>query len=493
MGIVRDMARNIDAQTNARGFFGHPRGLATLFGIEIWERFSFYGMQAILTYYLYFSVTDGGLQLPQASATSLVGAYGGIVYLAAMLGAWVADRLLGTERTVFYSGVLIMIGHLCLAVVPGLAGVALGLACVGLGSGALKANTTSLLGSLYTPTDTRRDAGFSIFYMGVNIGALIGPLLTGLTQSRLGFHFGFGLAAIGMALGLIQYVLGRRSVTTEVSRHVPNPLPRSLAPRAALIGVGGLVVIVLAFVIGLVTLANLATVVTGVIAVASIALFVIILSSHKIDSTERSRVFAFIPLFVASFAFFALFQQIFTVIAIYAEQRVDLDIGGFSVPPAWAQSVDPVGILIFAPIFAALWTKLGDRQPSTPTKFALGLAGMGVCFLLFLPMAGGSGRTSPALAVAAILLLFAVAELMLSPIGLSVSTKLAPNAFQTQMVALNYLSVAAGTSTAGALAGFYSPDREFAYFGIIGGVAIGIAVLLAIAGRWVRTMMRGVA
>ena len=493
--IVRytgEMTRTAESGSG-RTFFGHPWGLSTLFGIEVWERFSFYGMQAILAYYLYFSVTDGGLALPQTSATSIVGAYGGLVYLATILGAWVADRLLGSERTVFYSGVLIMIGHICLAAVPGLAGVAIGLSCVGLGSGALKANTTALLGLLYAANDSRRDAGFSIFYMGVNIGGLVGPLLTGLAQDRIGFHYGFGLAAIGMAIGLIQYAFGRRHVRSETSEQPSNPLPRSAVPRVIGIAVGAVVVIIVVFVTGLVTLGNLARVVTALIAVAAVALFVLIVSSRKIDATERSRVFAFIPLFIASFAFFALFQQIFTVIAIYAEQRTDLSIGSFAMPAAWMQSVDPVGVLIFAPIFAAVWTKLGDRQPSTPTKFALGLFVMGVCFLLFLPMAGGSGATTPVLAVAGILLLFSIAELLLSPIGLSVSTKLAPSAFRTQMVALNYLSVAAGTSAAGALAGLYSPENEFAYFGTVGGVAVGIAVLLAVAGPWVRKMMRGVA
>jgi POT family proton-dependent oligopeptide transporter len=475
-----------------RTFFGHPWGLANLFGIEVWERFSFYGMQAILIYYLYYSATRGGLGLPQASATSLVGAYGGLVYLTTIIGAWIADRLLGSERTLFYSGVLIMVGHISLAVLQGLSGVAVGLICVGVGSGALKANSTSLLGSLYKEGDRRRDGGFSIFYMGINIGALAGPLLTGLAQTRLGFHYGFGLAAVGMAIGLGQYALGRKNLRTAGGREVPNPLPRSGIPKAMLVAVLGVAVVVVAFATGLVTLANLARVVTGLIVVASIVLFVVILISPHISPTERSRVFAFIPMFLASFAFFALFQQIFTVIAIYAEQRVDLSVGGFSVPAAWAQSVDPVGIIIFAPVFAALWTKLGDRQPSSPIKFALGLLGIGVSFLLFLPMAGGNGRTSPALAVAAILLLFSIAELMLSPIGLSLSTQLAPRVFRTQMVALNFLSIAAGTAAAGVLAGLYTPANELGYFGITGGIALALAVLLAAGSPWIRTMMRGV-
>lgn len=374
---------------------------------------------------------------------------------------------------------------------PGLGGVAVGLVCVGVGSGVLKANTASLLGSLYSERDTRRDGGFSLLYMGVNIGALVGPLLTGLLQTRVGFHYGFGLAAVGMAVGLVQYAIGRKNFE-GAGRDVPNPVDRRYVPRIVAVVVVVVAVIVAVFATGLVTLDNLATVVSLVIAVASVAYFAVILASRRITATERSRVISFIPMFIASFAFFVLFQQIFTVIAIYAESRVDLTVGGFSIPPSWAQSADPVGILIFAPIFATLWTKLGTRQPSTPVKFALGLIGMGVCFLLFLPMAGGTGRTSPALIVGVILLLFSIPELLLSPIGLSVSTKLAPKVFGTQMVALNYLSVAAGTSAAGALAALYSPQREFTYFGLTGAIAVVLGLAMAAVSPWTRRAMRGV-
>lgn len=238
-------------------FFGHPRGLANLFGVEMWERFSFYRMQGILTIYLYYSATEGGLGLTETTATSIVGAYGGLVYLSTIVGAWVADRVLGSERTLFYSAVLIMAGHISLAVVPGLAGVALGLCAVGLGSGGLKANATALVGSLYAENDERRDAGFSLFYLGVNLGAFVGPLLTGLAQQQLGFHFGFGLAAIGMAAGLIQYTAGRKNLPQDANV-VPNPLPR----RGRLVagaGAMGVVAVVAALVLtGIINAVNLA-------------------------------------------------------------------------------------------------------------------------------------------------------------------------------------------------------------------------------------------
>ena len=209
-----------------RTVFGHPIGLVNLFGVEMWERFSFYGMLTILAYYLYYSVTDGGLGMPQSTATGLVGAYGGLVYLSTVLGGWVADRLLGMERTVFYGGVVVMAGHIALALVPGLTGVGMGLVLVALGSGALKANASSLLGTLYDKGDARADGGFTLFYLGINLGAFVGPLITGLLQTRVGFHYGFGAAAVGMALGLAQYVVFRRNLG-EHGRHVPNPLPRN--------------------------------------------------------------------------------------------------------------------------------------------------------------------------------------------------------------------------------------------------------------------------
>jgi POT family proton-dependent oligopeptide transporter len=212
-----------------RTVFGHPIGLVNLFGVEMWERFSFYGMLTILAYYLYYSVTDGGLGMPQSTATGLVGAYGGLVYLSTVLGGWVADRLLGMERTVFYGGVVVMAGHIALALVPGLTGVGIGLVLVALGSGALKANASSLLGTLYDKGDARADGGFTLFYLGINLGAFVGPLITGLLQTRVGFHYGFGAAAVGMALGLAQYVVFRRNLG-EHGRHVPNPLPRNRLP-----------------------------------------------------------------------------------------------------------------------------------------------------------------------------------------------------------------------------------------------------------------------
>lgn len=478
-----------EQQEVRRTLFGHPIGLANLFGVELWERFSFYGMLTILGYYLYYSATDGGLELPKSTATGIVGAYGGLVYLSTVLGGWIADRLLGMERTVFYGGVVVMLGHIALAILPGLTGVGAGLVLVALGSGALKANASSLLGTLYDKGDARADGGFTLFYLGINLGAFVGPLITGLLQTHVGFHYGFGAAAIGMALGLIQYVAFRRNLG-EHGRDVPNPLPRSAIGKTVGVFVAVLVVVAVAIALKLVTLANLSQVTTGVIAVASIGYFAIMLTSAKVTGPERVRVRAFIPLFIANAVFWSLFQQIFTVLAVYSDERMNWSIFGWTAPSSWIGSIEPIWIIVLSPLFALMWTRLGKRAPTTPRKFSYGVIGMGLAFLCFIPLATISAV--PALLVMAILGVFAVSELLLSPIGLSVTTKLAPDAFRAQMMALYFFSVGIGTSMSGVLSTYYDASREVGYFGILGAVAVVAGVVVFFISPWISRQMEGV-
>ncbi|XVV17121.1 peptide MFS transporter [Actinoplanes sp. CA-131856] len=472
-----------------RTFFGQPRPLANLFGVELWERFSFYGMQGILLIYLYYEASQGGLGIDEATATSIVGAYGGSVYLATVIGAWSADRLFGPERVLFGSAILVMCGHIGLALIPGIAGVAVGLILIALGSGGVKATATAIVGTLYGPGDERRDAGFSLFYLGINLGALVGPLLTGVLQQEAGFHWGFGLAAVGMALGLTQYALTRKHLPASAGQ-VANPLPPGRRPLVIGVAVAVVAVIAVLALTGLIPADHLSDIVVVLSILAAVAYFVVILSSRKIDTVERRRVYAFIPMFIASAAFWSLYQQQFTVVTIYSDKRLDRDIFGWTMPVSWVQSINPVFIIILSGVFAALWTRLGDRQPSTPVKFAAGTAVMGVAFLLFLPFAGNP--SVPLLGLTGILLVFTVAELLLSPVGLSLSTKLAPRAFQTQMVALFFLSVALGTALSGTLAGYYSEDHEVAYFGILGLIAIALGGILWALSPWIRRLMGGI-
>ncbi|MBD3751812.1 MAG: MFS transporter, partial [Micrococcales bacterium] len=383
-------------------FFGQPRALATIFGVEMWERFSFYGMQGILLIYLYYSAAQGGLGIDEGIATGIVGAYGGAVYLSTILGAWIADRILGSERVLFYSAVVIMLGHIALALLPGLLGVGVGLVLVAVGSGGLKANATSVVGTLYTTDDPRRDAGFSLFYLGINLGAFLGPLLTGLLQSTAGFHWGFGLAAVGMAIGLVQYTLGRKRIPAEASV-VHNPLPRNRYALMIGVAVGAVIVVAILMFARVIRADNLADIVILVSLAATIAYFVVILSSRKVTALERSRVVAFIPLFIVSVGFWSLYQQQFTVMTVYSDKRLNRDLFGWEMPVPWVQSINPIFIIILSGVFAALWTKLGTRQPSTPVKFGLAAIIMGAAFLLFLPWAGGGENTTPLLAIVGIL------------------------------------------------------------------------------------------
>jgi proton-dependent oligopeptide transporter, POT family len=474
-----------------RTIFGHPIGLANLFGVELWERFSFYGMVTILAYYLYYSVERGGLELPQTTATGLVGAYGGLVYLSTVLGSWLADRVFGMERTVLYGGFVVMAGHVALALVPGLAGVGIGLVLVAVGAGALKANASSLLGMLYPKGDPRCDGGFTLFYLGINIGSFFGPLLTGALSDVAGFHIAFGAAAIGMAFGLTQYVVFRRNLG-DAGRTPGNPLPAEARGKAIGVVVLGLAVIAAAVFSGLLTLANLAQVATGVVVLATIAYFVVMLNNPKVTGVERRRVLAFIPMFIAIAAFWSLFQQIFTALAVYSDERMDWNIFGWTAPSSYLLLVETIWVMPLSLVLSGLWTRLGTRAPSTPVKLSLGVIITGVGYLLFLTMAGGTGKTSPALVVLFILLLFAVAELLVSPIGLSVSTKLAPTAYRAQMMALYFFAPALGSSLSGVLAKFYSPLNEVAYFGLTGGVAVVIGLCVLAASPWTRRHMEGV-
>ncbi|GEP28639.1 MFS transporter [Cryobacterium levicorallinum] len=425
------MSKVVDhaAARDDRSFFGQPRSLANIFGVEMWERFSFYGMQGILLLYLYFSAADGGLGIPQTTAAGIVGAYGGGVYLATILGAWIADRLLGSERVLFCSAIAIMLGHIALAVVPGIGGLVAGLILVAIGSGGLKANATSVVGTLYAP---------------------------------------------------------------DAARRVSDPLPRSRWPRYTVIAIATLGVIVVLGLTGMITASNLVTIVIGLTIVGTIAYFVVILTNCQITTVERKRVYAFIPLFIASAAFWSLYQQQFTVVTIYSDERLDRALFGWEMPVSCVQSINPVLIIVLSGIFAALLTRLGTRQPSTQIKFVVGTAVMGGAFLLFLPFAGGAANSTPLLAMIGILLVFTIAELLLSPVGLSVATKLAPEVFKTQMVALFFLSVALGSAVSGVLATWYATAPGRVYFSVLGSIAIVLGLLLVLISRPVLRLMGGV-
>jgi POT family proton-dependent oligopeptide transporter len=294
-----------------------------------------------------------------------------------------------------------------------------------------------------------------------------------------------------MAIGLIQYSIGRKRLSA-VANEVPDPLPHNQRLRYALGIVGAVVVIAVLAATGVLRATNLDTAVIIVTVGATLAYFAVILLSKLVTQVERKRVIAFIPMFIASAAFWSLYQQQFTVLTVYSNSQLDRDIFGWTMPVSWVQSINPVFIIILSGVFAAIWTKMGDRQPPTPLKFAAGTVVMGIAFLLFIPMASTQPNSAPLLGLIGVIFVFTIAELLLSPVGLSLTTKLAPEAFHTQMVALFFLSVALGTALSGTLAQYYSVDSQVPYFGILGGIAIVIGIALALMTPWLRRLMGGV-
>ncbi|KKB38265.1 peptide MFS transporter [Bacillus thermotolerans] len=481
-----------------KGFFGHPKGLFTLFFTEFWERFSYYGMRAILLYYMYYEVTQGGLGFDQATAASIMAIYGSLVYMSGIIGGWLADRLLGTSRTVFWGGVLIMFGHIALAVPAGASALFISMALIVIGTGLLKPNVSSMVGDLYADEDPRRDSGFSIFYMGINAGALIAPLIVGTVGQEYNFHLGFSLAAIGMFLGLVLFIVTKKKSLGLAGTYVPNPLTGEEKKKTLTrIGLGILVIVILGAVgimTGLLTIERFIFMVSILGILIPAAYFTFMYRSKKTTEVERSRLLAYIPLFVAAMMFWAIQEQGAIILARYADERTQLQFAGIEIQSSWFQSLNPLFIVFLAPVFAWLWIKLGNRQPSTPKKFSLGLFFAGLSFLVMIIPAYTNGTETLVNPMWLVLSFFLVVlgELCLSPVGLSATTKLAPAAFTAQTMSLWFLTNASAQAINAQIVRFYSPETEIVYFGVIGGISIILGVILYLSSKKIHGMMRGV-
>ncbi|MFE6798228.1 peptide MFS transporter [Paenibacillus chitinolyticus] len=479
-----------------KGFFGHPKGLFTLFFTEFWERFSYYGMKAILVFYMYYEVTRGGLGFPEGTALAIVSIYGSLVYMSGIIGGWLADRLLGTSRAVFYGGILIMFGHLVLAVPGNVALFFVSMVLIVLGTGLLKPNVSSVVGEIYSEQDTRRDSGFSIFYMGINLGGFLSPLIVG-TVGMKNFHLGFGLAAIGMFLGLVLFVATKKKNLGLAGTVVANPM--SPAEKKKVFTIMGIGIVVVAILVAIAIPAGLLTFSTFIKLIGVLGLliptiyFIVMYRSPKTTAVERSRLVAYIPLFIAAIMFWAIQEQGSTILANYADKRTQLDFMGLNISPAWFQSLNPLFIIIFAPIFAWLWMRLGNRQPTIPKKFSLGLLFAGLSFLVILLPAyfGGGALVNPLWLVLSYFIVV-VGELCLSPVGLSATTKLAPAAFTAQTMSLWFLSNAAAQAINAQIVKFYTPETEMLYFGVIGGAAIVLSLLLYVLSPKIQSYMKGI-
>ncbi|MEV5985693.1 oligopeptide:H+ symporter [Streptomyces sp. NPDC052051] len=466
-------------------FFGHPRGLATLFMTEMWERFSYYGMRSLLPLYL---VAPGGLHMNAATASAIYAVYLSLVYLLALPGGWFADRVLGPRKTVAVAGVIIMLGHLTLAL-PSTGVFFAGLALVAIGSGLLKANISTMVGHLYKgPDDPRRDGGFTIFYIGINLGAFVAPLIIGTIGESVNWHLGFALAALGMAIGLGQYLLGGRHLD-ERSSVVPTPM--SAEEKSATLRKGLMWLVVAAVFYGIVGFTGHFTLNWALIPLTVIGLIVPILVIARIlrdkdlDGDERSKVRAYIWFFVAAAVFWMIYDQGGSTLALFADSSAKNTIFGWEFPVSWYQSVNPVLIMALAPVFAWLWLALNRRgkEPSTIVKFTSGLVLVGASFFVFLaPLAiADGGHKAAALWLVGIYFLQTVGELTLSPVGLSVTTKMAPKKYASQMMGVWFLAVTAGDSITAllsnpAVGGVNLDKRGFVALEAVLAVVAGVAV-----------------
>jgi POT family proton-dependent oligopeptide transporter len=486
-----------------RSFFGHPRGLATLFFTEVWERFSYYGMRAILILFMNETIAKGGLGYNASQSGAIYGIYASLVYFLSLPGGWVADRILGARKSVLVGGIVIMFGHVCLAI-PNVVSFFSGLGLIVLGTGLLKPNISTMVGQLYAPSDERRDAGFSIFYMGINIGAFVSPLVVGaLAQgaafrgflSRMGvaptdaWHFGFAAAAVGMFIGVVQYWLGTRHLASVGTlREDPETLRQRASDRNKLfVGLGVVAAAILAFA----WLVRSGTVQTTPEAISDgfgLFLSVVVVGFFgwgfliaKWTPDERRRFIVIFVLFIASTIFWAGFEQAGSTLNLFAQKDTDNHFLGIEYPASWLQSPQAAFIVILAPVFAWLWMKCGKRNPSSPTKFALGLFFMGLGFLILVPAAkmSASGHLVSPMWLVATYLLHTFGELCLSPVGLSAYTRLAPTRVASLMMGVWFLTISVGSYIGGRVAGLYESVPVPTLFLICGATGVVAALLLS--------------
>ncbi len=446
-------------------FPGHPRGLPTLFFTEMWERFSYYGMRALLTLYLTGATigTNPGLGFDVVTAGAIYGLYTSMVYLLALPGGWVADQLWGQRKAIFVGGCIIAAGHFSMAV-PTQFTFFLGLILIVIGTGLLKPNVSAVVADLYPEGGARRDAGFSIFYMGINVGAMLGPLLCGFLGEGFNWHLGFSLAGIGMVAGLIQFRYGYRNLgnagilRTDKTPEAVARTGRTFFGTCTAIAVGlvafGLLVSNGTIPVGLAGIAEYMTyVILGIMGVYF--LYVLFWGGHAAE--ERKKIVVIFWLFLLAALFWSGFEQAGTSLSLFARDFTDRTIGSWEFPASWFAWVNALFIVIMAPIFAWFWVWLANRQanPSVPMKFALGLLGLSAGFFVIAWGAANATPDSPVSASWLVVMYFlhTVGELALSPVGLSAMTKLAPRSRVGQMMGVWFVAAALGNLIAGRVAG----------------------------------------
>jgi POT family proton-dependent oligopeptide transporter len=488
-------------KTHDTGFFGHPRGLATLFFTEMWERFSYYGMRALLILFMTAAVTNGGLGFSDSKAGAIYGAYTALVYLVTLPGGWIADRILGQRKSVLYGGITIACGHFSMAI-PGLTFFYFGLALIVIGTGLLKPNISTMVGELYGRDDNRRDAGFSIFYMGINLGAFISPLLCGYLGEKVNWHYGFGLAGIGMTLGLIQYVLGAKYLGAAGLYPANAESPEADARQRRWFRISLAVVIGACALLGLLSITGVMPVTAqGIADVLGVLLLVVVvvffgwlLFAGDWTPVERRRFVVILILFLAASLFWSAFEQAGSTLNLFAERSTDRHILGYEYPASWFQSVNSLFIITLAPVLAWLWVRLGKKDPSSPAKFALGLifVGLGFLVLMFGAMRAASGIQVSSMWLWVTYLLHTLGELCLSPVGLSAMTKLAPARVAGLMMGVWFLATSVGDYIGGRLTSIYESFSPTSLFGAVAVFCVVLGLIMALFTKPMKRLMGGV-
>ena len=482
-----------------RGLFGHPRGLPWMLNVEMWERFSYYGMRAILLYFITDTVARGGLGLSANSGQVILASYSAAVYLLAIPGGIFADRIIGPWLSTLYGGVVIMAGHICLSIpTPALAWT--GIVLVAVGTGFIKPNLSTIVGGLYDDDDPRRDAGFQLFYMSVNLGSLASPLVTGWLREHYGYHAGFFSAAVGMGVALIAFIYGRHKLSAFAFT-VPNPIrPQErrsfvLASLLTVVAAAALVSVLNALTGSL--LDAISATMLIIPAGAALGYFVLMFRSPKVTARERTHLRAYIPLWIGAVLFFMISEQAAGKMATFAKDNTDGTIPwlGWAITPETYQSINPATIVILAPFIGWLFTRRAGRFPSTIMKFAISVLIIGgSAFILgygFQIWPGGA-KLSPWWFLAVVFIIQTVAELFLSPVGLSTTSALAPKNFASQTMSLWLLTTATGQGLAGFIISRTENIANSTYYYGLGAVTVAVAIILFIVAPWTERKMADV-
>jgi len=461
------------------GFFGHPKGLSTLFFTEMWERFSFYGLRPLLVLFMAAAVMQGGWGWDRGEASAIVGIYAAMVYLASLPGGWIADKWLGLRKAVLYGGSLISLGHITIGVssfthskIP----FFLGLVFIVLGTGLLKPNISAMVGDLYPEGGARKDAGFSVFYMGINLGAFIGQLITGFLGERIGWHWGFTAAGVAMILGLIQFYIHAKKTLGDIGLETnPHPDPAVQARPESTVKIAtavGLVVLALGFTLVAIGVIPFNAEVFGkylayILVSIGFVYFAYLLVLGGLNTDEKKRVLVIAVLFVFAAIFWSAFEQTPTALNLFAQDFTNRQLGSFLMPATWFQSVNSAWIILLAPVIAAIWTALGSRNInlSSPVKFAIGLGFTTIAFVVMIfasYIVVGEGtvatKVSP-LWLITFYLLLTLGELFVSPVGLSSMTTLSPKRYVGQMMGIWFLASSVGNLIGGLVGGEVDPEN----------------------------------